>query len=487
MTSTVKGIDEVLDEIPFGRFHVLMIMITGAAYIADGYVANMIGFSSECIGDEFQLEESDVAKFPIILFSGSITGTFAFAQIADASGRRFAILLMMAWIILSCLIISLLGSSTALMYAYFLLGFATGGTGIAFNYISEVVGPNLRVLGFVIQTLWPISTTIVSLLGWWILGGGGSWRTLMQALTIPALLAFIFTYYMMPESARWLLRGNEFDKAEDLVRMYAKMNGTHLDSFSFSRGMLKDTEREEQQESVVEGISGAGAGAGAGAGSMVAVSKTFGLDKIGHGFSEFARKMTGIFSDPEARSTVLLMSYMFFNSCLSFYGSVFLQARLLKRDKTSSNGTCDFDFSEYLLSAPAELFSALIVVFTTDMQGRRWSMFTWAIAIALSALVLVLGKDSTTITDAALVALRFSAAGNNVATWTPATELFNTEYRATAFSLCYVMSRVGAMLSAILVDSSLEVEQICTIIAVLSCLSALAALNVRETQGESID
>ena len=478
----VKGLDEVLEEIPLGRFHLIVVLVSGFAYFADGLVGNSIGFTSECIGDEYGLDDSSVAKYPTFLFCGSIVGTIVFAQLADIYGRRFTLLFAMAWIIIFFLFTSLLTTPGTIMFGYFLIGIGTGGTGIGFDYISEVVAPNLRVLSFAMQAFWPLSTTVVPLLGWWILGGGGTWRTLMQIMTIPAIAVFAFSYYMLPESARWLLGQDETDKAEDQVKEYAKMNGTHLNSFSFTRGMLKDTQRDEQEDSNAVRNTAAPVRLSAGLGNRDDEKST--MEKITYVFSEFWRKMMGILTDLEMRHSIQLMSYIFFNSCFSMYGAVFLQARLLESE--SEYETCNFDFAEYLLSAPAELIATLLIVFTTDMQGRRWSMFTWVALIALSSWVLFMSTANSVLASTALLGIRFSSVGSNVASWAPATELFNTEYRATAFAFCYVMSRVGAILAAFVVDSTLSTETVCVFLMIGSVLAAIAALSLKETRGRAI-
>ena len=487
----LKGLDEVLEEIPFGRFHVITVLLCGFAYVVDGFVTNLVGFTSDCIGEEFTLEESYIAKFPTVLFCGAIIGGFVFAQVADGYGRRFAMLFSQMWITVSILFTSLLATPGSLLFGYFLIGFGTGGAGITFDYISEVVAPNLRVLCFAVQCIFPVSTLIVSLLGWWILGSGGTWRTLMQAVSIPMTTIFAVSYFVLPESARWLLDQHEVDKAEGQVMVYAKMNGTHLDSFSFTRGFYKDTQREEQEN---EGISFSGVDGSTGTSAKLSKkgdgNKEDDESTFAYRIAEFSRKVEGIFTDPEMRHSIILMGYILFNSLFSKYAAVFLQARLLESTPGSDDtvvATCNFDFAEYLLSAPAEFLAALLVVFTTDWQGRRWSMFTWAALVALFSLTLSQSTENSSIADIALLGMRFAAFGSEVASWTPATELFNTQYRATAFSICFVMSRVGAMLAATLVDSTLSTETICIVVLTGSVLSAIAALMVKETKGEHMD
>jgi MFS family permease len=470
----VKSIDEVLDEISPGRFHVIVISLAGCAYVCDGLAANMIGFSSNCAGDEFTLTTNQVSRVPMALFSGAIVGAIFFAQYADIFGRKAAMFMSILWIICSFIFTGIVSSFGALLFGWFLVGCGAGGTGIAFDYISEVVSIKSRVSGFVLQLYWPISTTIVGTLAWMLLDHGHSWRTLILILCIPALIVYCCISMYLPESGRWLLDEKRYDEAENVVKIYAEMNGTVLEPFSFSRGIL------EQPESIAESVH---------SGMIRTDDETCiprfanSVDKFKHGIQVFWKKTFDLFND-KMRGTTLAMSFIFFVSCLSVYGGVLLQVRVLKEDSDSG---CYFEFGQYLLSGPAELAAGLIVVFTTDTQGRRWNMATWYFTVAVFCLILGCGVEGTAAAYTGLLGLRFSSFGANIASWTPATELYSTKYRASAFSFCYIMSRIGAITASLLVDSELQVSTISLIIGLFAVLATFVSLSVKETVGQPID
>ena len=83
-------------------------------------------------------------------------------------------------------------------------------------------------------------------------------------------------------------------------------------------------------------------------------------DKFGASLAEFWHKIKAIFG-PKMIGVTFSMSYIFWTSALALYGSMLLQARMLKTEQADLGG-CTFEFGQYLMSAPAELASALLVM-----------------------------------------------------------------------------------------------------------------------------
>jgi len=482
----VKGLDEVLAEIPVGMYHVTLVTLAGLAYACDSLVANTIGFSSKCAGDEFSLTPEEIGTIPTALFAGAILGAIFFGQFADLFGRRPAMLLSIEIITSGFVITAIVSSYTFLVVGWFVIGIGAGGTGIAFDYITEV-GSHASGAGFQVQCFWPVATTLVGLLAWLILGGGGSWRLLVVSLSVPTAAVWTLIYFYLPESARWHFDKGNYEEAEKTLRTYAGINGTHLEPFALSRGILAEDDGDDAYDTGIQEDA-----------SHVRSSASNPVDNedflakgikdfaraVKRSFVEFWRKVLLIFND-EMRGSTLAMAFIFWTSCFTFYGVTLLQARLLKEDATHTQGKCVFEFGQYLLSAPVELVGSVVVVFTIDLQGRRWSMATWSTLTALFFCLLGLDLNTTT-RDIALLGARFSGWSFNVASWTPCTELFSTEFRATAFSFCYVMSRIGAIIGSKMVDSHLDVGMVSTVFAVLSVATIPVCFSVRETTGQAI-
>lgn len=482
-SSEVKGLDEVLGEIPVGWYHVMLVTLAGLAYACDSMVANVVGFSSKCAGDEFSLTPEQVGHVPTALFSGAIFGAIFFGQFADLFGRRPAMLLSIEVIMGGFVLTAIVQSYTFLVIGWLGIGFGAGGTGIAFDYITEVMGSNTNGAGFQVQCFWPLATTLVGLLAWLILGYGGSWRILLGSLCIPAAAVWTMLYLYLPESARWHLDKKNYEGAEKMVRTYAKINGTQLEPFTLSRGILNESGDDATSPAGQPESSNPGSGTAAEEDFLSRGIKDL-LRNTKESLVEFWRKLKELFND-EMRGSTLAMALIFFTSCFTFYGVTLLQARMLKGLSTDA-GKCSFEFGQYLYSAPVELLGSIIVVLTIDAQGRRWSMATWAAFTGGFFFLLSLDPTNLALRDVALLGARFSGWSFNVASWTPCTELYSTEFRATAFSFCYVLSRIGAILGGLLVDSHLEVRFISVIFTIVSLITVPVCFMVRETTGKAI-
>jgi MFS family permease len=215
-----------LDALPFGRFHVLVIVALGITWILDGLEVTLAG----ALAGELKrsgglgLSNGEVGLAGSCYLAGAVLGAFFFGWLTDRLGRKK------------------LFTATLLVY---LLG--TAATGLSWNFFSFAlfrlitgagIGGEYTAINSTIQELIPARlrgwTDLVINGSFWLgaaMGAGGSIVLLDPRFIDPALgwrLAFligatigliiVMMRLWIPESPRWLVTHGFAGAAEEIVR-----------------------------------------------------------------------------------------------------------------------------------------------------------------------------------------------------------------------------------------------------------------------------
>ncbi|KAG7324465.1 hypothetical protein KOW79_012481 [Hemibagrus wyckioides] len=212
----------------------------GARDTTSGCVQHVNGSSEPCasgweysteryhdtIVTEWDLVCGDAWKVPFtlsIFFVGVLSGSFISGELSDRFGRKTVLFATMA----TQLVCSLL-QVASVNWEMFAIFFCLTGFGQNSNYMaafvlgSELLGKNLRlafsVLG--VCVFYAVGYALLPLFAYYL----RSWRILLTALSLPALL-YIPLWWFIPESPRWLLSKGRVQEAEDIIRAAARKNG----------------------------------------------------------------------------------------------------------------------------------------------------------------------------------------------------------------------------------------------------------------------
>ncbi len=213
-----------LDALPFGRFHLLVIVALGITWILDGLEVTLAGALSGELKDRAALALSDaqVGLAGSAYLCGAVLGAFFFGWLTDRLGRKKLFTITLAVYLLATAATGLSWDAWSFAAFRFVTGAGIGGEYTAINStIQELILARFRG-----------RTDLVINGSFWVgaaLGAGGSLVLLDPAVIDPALgwrLAFLIgaTIGLMilvmrvwiPESPRWLVT-HGFPQAADAV------------------------------------------------------------------------------------------------------------------------------------------------------------------------------------------------------------------------------------------------------------------------------
>ncbi len=215
-----------LDALPFGRFHVLVIVALGITWILDGLEVTLAGALSGELRQStaLGLSNGEVGLAGSCYLAGAVLGAFFFGWLTDRLGRKKLF--------------------TVTLFVYLL---ATAATGLSWNFLSFAlfrfitgagIGGEYTAINSTIQELIP-----ARLRGWtdllingsfWLgaaMGAGGSIVLLDPSFINPALgwrvafligatigLIIVIMRLWIPESPRWLVTHGFAEAGEKIVR-----------------------------------------------------------------------------------------------------------------------------------------------------------------------------------------------------------------------------------------------------------------------------
>lgn len=156
-----------------------------------------------------------------MVFAGWFIGAFIAGFVADRYGRK-PYMFVTAF---SLSVFGLLSAFPRVFWFYLLMRFLTGiGKGAVvlclFVIATEYVGVRHRhVSGTSMWFSWTISLMTLSPMAYWL----RDWRTLSIALGVVGL-PVIFTWWVVPESARYLMLKGKVKEVEQILRKVARVN-----------------------------------------------------------------------------------------------------------------------------------------------------------------------------------------------------------------------------------------------------------------------
>ena len=404
-----------LDRLGWSRFHTMLVVALGVAWVLDGLEIVIASNVTPLISkpQALNLSSSEVAfAIGTVYLLGEVAGALFFGRLSDKWGRRNLFMITLGVYLFGGFLTALTsGHSHGWVYwlwvARFIAGMGIGGEYAAINSaIDELIPAKYRgrVDIAVNGTYWAgaFLGTIVTLVLEHNLSASYSWR--VAFLTGPILgIVILFIRKNLPESPRWLLMHGRESEAEEQVKRIE-------DAVKASGGSLGDVDDSKAIEIAPATNIG-----------FIALARTL--------FVMYPRRAV-------LGATLMITQSFLYNAIFFTYALV-----LTKVYGVSSSDTAYY----FMFFALGNLIGPLTIGHLFDTIGRRrmisGTYILSGVLLAISALLFNAGVlNATTQTICWCVVFFFASAGASAAYLT-VSEIFPVEVRAKAIAVFFAIAQ----------------------------------------------
>ncbi|KAM5283605.1 solute carrier family 22 member 1 [Hipposideros larvatus] len=361
---------------------------------------------------------------------GFFLGSLGVGYIADRFGRKLCLLATTLVSTISGILMAVAPDYTSLLFFRLMQGLVSKGSWTAgYTLITEFVGLGYRRM---VAILYQMAFTVGLVLFCGLAYAIPHWRGLQLAVSVPTLL-FLFYYWCVPESPRWLLSQQRNTQAIRIMDHIAQKNGKLPPA---------DLKMLSLEEDVTE--------------------------KLSPSFTDLVRT-------PHLRKHTCILMYLWFTS------SVLYQGLILHMGATGGNLYLDF-----LYSALMEFPAAFIIIVTIDRVGRIYPLAVSNLVAGAACFAMVFiphGLHWLSIVVACIGRMGITIVFQMVCLVNA--ELYPTFVRNLGVMVCSSLCDLGGVITPFLVFRLVEVWQGLPLIlfAMLSLVAGGMTLLLPETKG----
>ena len=211
----MRELADALDRIPFRRAHVWILVLVAFGALFDAIEQYNVGLAAPLIADQWNLSGAKVGLLTTLTFAGMAVGSLIAGVTGDRYGRRVTYMYNLALYTVGALLAAFAPNVAVLLIARFVVGIGLGGelnTGL--TLVAElmptrfrgaaVATVNVAAGGLGIFASSALAAVVLGPLENSLGGPETAWRWLLGLLALPALLVFVYRWFL-PESPRYLL------------------------------------------------------------------------------------------------------------------------------------------------------------------------------------------------------------------------------------------------------------------------------------------
>ncbi|XP_053605676.1 synaptic vesicle glycoprotein 2B-like [Plodia interpunctella] len=247
----------------YGLFQWLLLMACGAVYAVCALSTTTLSFVLPAATNDFNLTSSNKGSLTATPLIGMCVGSYFWGNLADARGRKKAIIGALLLDALAAFLSSVMQSFSAFLAFRFFSGFGIiGATGLIFPYFGDFLSLRHRDKMLCrLEVFWTIGTILLPGIAYGIIPGDlfnftseeadfqyTSWRVFVAACGIPSLLV-VLLLFPFPESPRYLLHANRPEAALAALQKIFVVN-TRLNEKDFPVESMISTGDGEEEEVV---------------------------------------------------------------------------------------------------------------------------------------------------------------------------------------------------------------------------------------------
>jgi putative MFS transporter len=427
------------DTAKFGKFHILLMVLTGSCWSWAAYGVTVIGFILPSLKTEWNVSSSALGFMAGIGMLGMLVGSVAAGTLSDHFGRRTILTWIMLYLGLMFVLSAAAGSFSILLILRFFTGMGlgavlpTGGT-----LVSEFSPTRLRgTLLVLLNGFWGLGGTLAALVGYFLVLHTG-WRPSMLFGGL-AIISGLLIHWLLPESFRFLL----------------------------SKGMIEKTQKESKRIVFIEDSNPP-------VPQRVSTSQTV------------IKSPDGIWSQRFARITLSL--WVLWISLNFLYQGVFVWLPTLL---VGENSSINRSFLLTLIISLGQIPGTILVAYLADRYSRRRLIILSLGLLGCSAIIFSLSGSTAWILTIGFLLMVFNGMAWGLAhPFSP--ELYPTSIRGTATGWAAGIGRLGGVVAPIVVAWVIQAGGGMTII--FSILAAAPMLTMvilaglkQETTGRSLE
>uniref|UniRef100_A0A3Q1HFF7 Major facilitator superfamily (MFS) profile domain-containing protein n=1 Tax=Anabas testudineus TaxID=64144 RepID=A0A3Q1HFF7_ANATE len=405
-------VEEAVETIGFGRFHVLLFLIMGSTSIVEAMEIMLLAVVSPEIRCEWRLDDWQVALVSTMVFLGFMVCGVLSGYVADRYGRWKVVLGGFVWSAYFSLLTSFAPSYGWFIFLRSLVGCGVAGVSQGFVLKTEFIPAKYRAYLLPLATIfWMTGSMLIIILGMVVVPTLG-WRWMIRISVTPSVI-LIFLFKFIPESARYNVSAGNIPAAVKTLQWIAKMNRASLPP-----GQLR-------------------------------------------GPSSWRILLSSSF-----RRTSLLLWYSWFVASFSYYGSVLSSSELLEKNllcvtdadrehqvkHIHEDGLCycipfgNSDYQTLLISCLGEVALVPINICLLNVLGRRLSL---TVLQLLAAVLFMMVNICTTMFGftVLLFLLRSLVSMNFNVVYIYTAEVYPTVARSLGMGFCTSFSRIGGMIA----------------------------------------
>ncbi|XP_017948082.2 putative transporter SVOPL [Xenopus tropicalis] len=453
-------VEDAVETIGFGRFHIMLFLIMGSTGIAEAMEIMLLAIVSSSIRCEWHLEGWQVALVTMMVFFGYMIFSIVLGLLADRYGRLKILTISFMWGAFFSLLTSFAPSYIWFVFLRCMVGCGVSGHAQGLIIKTEFLPKKFR--GYMLplsQLFWLTGSLLIIGLGSVLIPTLG-WRWLIRFASIPGII-LILVFKFIPESARYHVSVGKDQAAMDTLRWIANINCSAM-----PEGTIKEPKAE----------------------------------KTGSVCDLFDRKYL---------RTSLQIWVIWLGISFAYYGAILASSELLERNLLCGSGQSDAierdmpeeskspchcnmlspsDYTTMLISTVGEIALNPFNILGINFLGRRWTLGITMATTGIFFLLLNICMSSSGLI-AVLFCLRALVSANFNTVYIYTAEVYPTVMRAMGMGTSGSICRIGAMAAPFIsqVLLSVSVTGAFCLFASVCFVCALSAFTLPiETRGRAL-
>ncbi|XP_068129003.1 putative transporter SVOPL isoform X2 [Hyperolius riggenbachi] len=239
-TPKTYTVEDAVETIGFGRFHIILFLIMGSTGIAEAMEIMLLAVISSSIRCEWRLQSWQVALVTTMVFFGYMVFSILLGLLADRYGRLKILVISFIWGAYFSLLTSFSPNYIWFVFLRCMVGCGVSGHAQGLIIKTEFLPKKFR--GYMLplsQLFWLIGSLLIIGVGS-VVNPTLGWRWLVRLASIPGIILCI-VFKFVPESARFNVSVGKKQAATETLEKIARVNRSKMPEGTIDEPVVKNT------------------------------------------------------------------------------------------------------------------------------------------------------------------------------------------------------------------------------------------------------